>query len=279
MAFVELDKYQTNNRANWNDRAAVHAVSDMYKPSRYAEDPSRISETVSFDAPLLGDITGKSVVHLQCHIGGDTLSLARLGATDVAGLDFSETAIVEAKKLAAACETSIDFVVGNVYDAPEVLGRQFDLVYTGVGAINWIGDLDRWAAAVAGCLKPGGQFYIRDMHPMAFVFEEVDGKIIPTYNYFTGPEDPLNWDTGETYTDGDTATITNTKHHEWNHSLAEVLNALVANGMEVTRMAEHKSIEWQFVPSAVLEDDKWYLPKDQRNMMPLMFSVWATKKP
>lgn len=275
---MDLDKYQLNNRANWDDRASVHATSEMYAFAKYIEDPKRISDVVRFDAPLLGDLAGKSVVHFQCHIGTDTISLARLGADYVAGVDFSETAIAEARKLSDACGTPVDFVVANVYEAATVLGRTFDMVYTGVGAINWLGDLNRWAAAVAGCLNPGGRFYIRDMHPMAFVFDEADGKILPTYNYFTGPDDPLNWDIAETYTDGDSAQITNTKHHEWNHSLAEVVNALVDNGMEVTKMAEHQGIEWQFVPSAVLEGDQWFLPEDQRKMMPLMFSVWATKK-
>ncbi len=275
---MELDEYQKNNQANWNDRARVHVTSEMYGLANYIEEPERISDVVSFDAPLIGDIKGKSAVHLQCHIGTDTISLARLGAVDVAGLDFSETAVAEARKFSEACGAQVEYVAGNVYDAPELLGRQFDLVYTGVGAINWIADLDRWAAAVAGCLKPGGQFYIREMHPMAFVFEEVDGKILPTYNYFTGPNNPLTWDEAWTYTDGDASTITHTKQHEWNHSIAEVFNALTTHGMEVTRIEEHQSIEWQFVPSAVMEGNQWYLPTDLRQMMPLMFSMWATKK-
>jgi SAM-dependent methyltransferase len=275
---MELDPYQHDNEANWSDRARVHAESDLYGLGRYENDPNFVNDVVAFDAPLLGDITGLSAVHLQCHIGTDTISLARLGAGDTAGLDFSETAIEIARRLSTDSGTPVDFRVGNVYDAPAVLGRTFDIVYTGVGAINWVGDLNRWGAAVAGCLKPGGRFYIRDMHPMAFVFEEVDGKILPTYNYFTSGDDPLSWDTNETYTDGDHTQIQHTKHHEWNHSLAEVVNALVDNGMEITRMVEHKGIEWQFVPSAVAEGSLWFLPPEQRNMMPLMFSAWATKK-
>lgn len=274
---MDLDPRQRDNRANWSDRAAVHASSDDYGLARYIADPSLISSIIEFDAPLIGDIAGMSVVHLQCHIGTDTVSLARLGPAEVAGLDFSDIAIAAAQKLSADSGTPVEFAVGNVYDAPAVFGRTFDFVYTSVGAINWLGDLDRWASAIAGLLESGGRFYLRDMHPMAFVFDEVDGRLQPTYNYFTSVDDPLTWDTNETYTDGDHNQITNTKHHEWNHSLAEVVNALVDAGLTVTKLAEHKGVDWQFVPSAVKEGEQWFLPPDQRNMMPLMFSVWATK--
>lgn len=274
---MELDSHQSENRANWGDRAAVHAASADYGLSRYVEDPGLISSIIQFDAPLIGDLTGLSVVHLQCHIGTDTVSLARLGAAEVAGLDFSDVAISAAQKLSTGSGTSVDFVVGNVYDAPAVLGRTFDFVYTSVGAINWLGDLDRWATAIAGLLESGGRFYLRDMHPMAFVSDEVGGKIVPIYNYFTSVDDPLTWDTNETYTDGDHTQIKNTRHHEWNHSLAEIVNSLVDAGLTVTKLAEHQGIDWEFVPSAVKEGDQWFLPPDQRNMMPLMFSIWATK--
>ena len=274
---MDLDPHQQDNRANWSDRARVHAVSDDYGLSRFSDDAELVSSIIAYDAPLIGDLAGLSVVHLQCHIGTDTVSLARSGAAEVAGLDFSNVAIDAARKLSQDCRTPVDFVVGNVYDAPAAFGRTFDFVYTSVGAINWLGDLDRWAAAIAGLLESGGRFYLRDMHPMAFVFDEVDGKLLPTYNYFTSADNPLTWDTSETYTDGDHTQIKNTRHHEWNHSLAEVVNALVDAGLTVTKLAEHQGIDWQFVPSAVKDGDQWFLPPEQRNMMPLMFSIWATK--
>ncbi len=274
---MELDQFQQDNLANWNDRVAVHAQSDGYGLQRYAADPNHISSVVAFDRPLMGDIAGLRVAHLQCHIGTDTISLARLGAT-VSGLDFSPKAIDVARGLAKSSGTPASFVVGNVYDAPAVFGATFDFVYTGVGAINWLADLDRWAAAVAGLLESGGRLYLREAHPQLWVFEEVNGQVVPTYDYFTPPDQPFTEDDQSTYTDGDTSTIVNTVTHDWNHSLPEVLNALVGSGMTVDRMEEHEGVDWKFVPSAVREGDQWFLPGDLRRQVPGMFSLWATKK-
>lgn len=274
---MELDDYQKDNLANWSDRARVHAESKRYDLARYESDPDYIGGVVSFDAPLLGDINGLDVAHLQCHIGTDSVSLARLGAR-VIGLDFSEVAVESARSLAEAANVDAEFVVANVYDAAEAIGRTVDLVYTSVGTINWLGDLDRWASAIAGLLEPGGRFYIRDMHPGLWTFEEIDGAFVPQYQSLRSPTEPFTFDTGETYTDGDHSKIVNTRQHEWFHSFAEIINALTGAGLSITRLEEHQALEWPHGPSAVQEGSRYFLPGELRYQVPQMFSLWAERR-
>lgn len=145
------------NRANWNERAGLHAASPDYEAETFVATPEHLSAVVRFDLPRLGDIAGLRAVHLQCHIGTDTLSLARLGA-HMSGLDFSPASLQQARRLAARCGTAIDYVESSVYDAATALPRaSFDLVYTGIGALNWLPRIDDWARNVAALLKPGGR--------------------------------------------------------------------------------------------------------------------------
>src|SRR5687768_10799503 len=137
--------YRTVNRANWDERAAAHAASPDYAVDRFAADPDFLSDVVRFDLPRLGDVTGLRGVHLQCHIGTDTLSLHRLGAR-MTGLDFSGAALLQARGLAERTGAAVDFVEADLYAAPDVLERgAFDLVYTGIGALCWLPDIRRWA--------------------------------------------------------------------------------------------------------------------------------------
>ncbi|MET0955870.1 MAG: class I SAM-dependent methyltransferase, partial [Cryobacterium sp.] len=161
-----MQEYLDTNRANWDDRASVHAARTGlgYGVQRYVDDRALLSEVVRFDLDRLGDITGLRTVHLQCHIGTDTLSLARLGAR-VTGLDFSPVALAEARTLVAETGDGVDFVESDVYSALSVLEpASFDLVYTGIGALCWLPSIDRWAAVVAGLLAPGGRLFLREGH-------------------------------------------------------------------------------------------------------------------
>jgi 2-polyprenyl-3-methyl-5-hydroxy-6-metoxy-1,4-benzoquinol methylase len=140
-----VSDYRAVNRACWDDRAPAHAASRGYAFDRFVADPTFLSEVVRFDRGRLGDIRGLDGVHLRCHIGTDTVSLARLGGR-MTGLDFSPEALKEARRLAAAAGADVAFVQSDLYDAPEALGRErFDLVYTGVGALNWLPHVRRWA--------------------------------------------------------------------------------------------------------------------------------------
>ena len=271
------DEHYTDNKANWNDRATVHAGSQMYRLDEYIADRSLISRTVTYDVDYMPNVDSLSVAHLQCHIGTDTISFSRLGAASVVGLDFSDTAVEAARSLARSAGSNAQFIEASVYDAPAAIGTSVDFVYTGIGAICWLHDIEAWAQAVAGLLEPGGQFYIRDVHPFCWIFEEIDGKIVPHFSYWHNDE-PLAWDESDTYSDDPTGGgITNSRHHEWNHSLPDIVNALVEAGMRIDRMDEHQGAHWEIFPSAVREGDLWYLPEPLRSQVPVLFSINATK--
>jgi len=233
--------YKDLNQASWDERVPAHVASPDYQVGRFAADPEFLSEVVRFDLPRLGDVNGLRGVHLQCHIGTDTVSLARLGAS-MTGLDFSAPAVAAAQELAAAAGADTRFVQGDVYAAPDLLGRgQFELVYTGIGALCWLPDIRRWAEVVAALLAPGGRLFIREGHPMlwALADERDDGLLVVDYPYFERPE-PMVFDSDSTYATTE-ATFANTTTHEWNHGLAEIITALMDAGLDLTALAEHDS--------------------------------------
>jgi SAM-dependent methyltransferase len=243
-----MDDYRDVNRASWDDRVAAHTASPDYAVARFTEDESFVSEVVSFDAPRLGDIAGLDTVHLQCHIGTDTVSLARLGAR-VTGLDFSAPALEQGRRLAAAVGLDVEFVESDLYGAPEVLGRErFDLVYTGIGAICWLPDIRRWAAVVASVMRPGGRLFMREGHPVLWSLADPrpDGLLALEYPYFEQRE-PTVWDEGGTYVQTDQV-FTHNLTHEWNHGLGEIVTALFEAGLELTALEEHDSVPWDAMP-------------------------------
>ncbi|WP_218026788.1 class I SAM-dependent methyltransferase [Nocardia inohanensis] len=272
----DVSEYRRLNQANWDQRAPLHAASADYALEQFERDPSFLSAVVRFDLPLLGDIRGRRAVHLQCHIGTDTLSLARLGAT-VTGLDFSHASIAEARKLAELTGTAIDYVEADVYDAVEVLGAsEFDLVYTGVGALCWLPDIRRWAETVAGLLRPGGRLFITEGHPALWSIDEsrTDGLVIG-FPYFE-TADPMVWNDAGTYVDTPGA-LTATTTHEWNHGLGEIVGALIAADLTITGLVEHRSIPWNALPGHMIErDGRWELAEHPERL-PLSYTLQAAK--
>ena len=250
---LRVEDYRDVNRASWDDRVAAHTASPDYAVARFTEDASFLSEVVSFDAPRLGDIAGLDAVHLQCHIGTDTVSLARLGAR-VTGLDFSAPALEQGRRLAAAVGLEVEFVESDLYGAPEVLGRErFDLVYTGIGAICWLPDIRRWAAVVASVLRPGGRLFMREGHPVLWSLADPrpDGLLALEYPYFEQRE-PTVWDEGGTYVQTDQV-FTHNVTHEWNHGLGEIVTALFDAGLKLTALEEHDSVPWDAMPGQMTE--------------------------
>jgi SAM-dependent methyltransferase len=238
------------NRAAWDERAPAHAASPDYDVAGLVADPARLSDVVRFDRPRLGDIAGQRCVHLQCHIGTDTLSLARLGAR-VTGLDFSRASLTEARRIAATAGAAVDFVEADVYAALDVLpAAAFDLVYTGIGALCWLPDIARWADVVAGLLRPGGRLFLREGHPMLWALDEAragrDGELVVDYPYFERRE-PLVEDDPGSYVAVD-STFAATVTHSWNHGIGEVVTALLEGGLRVTGLAEHDSVPWEALP-------------------------------
>ena len=167
-----MTDYRESNRRLWNDWTALHEQAPTYDLAGFRAGKSSLK---AMDVDALGDVAGKSLLHLQCHFGKDTLSWARLGAR-VTGLDFADRAIRLAQSLSAELGIPARFVLSDVYDAPAAVGEQYDVVYTSAGVLAWLGDLPRWGAVVAQCLQPGGVFYIREIHPFSQVFEECAGR-------------------------------------------------------------------------------------------------------
>ena len=273
-----MTDYLSINRANWDERALIHAASEDYGFASFVADPQHLSQVVQFDRPRLGDISGLRGVHLQCHLGTDTLSLARLGAR-MSGLDFSGVSLAAARRLAADTATEIDYVEADVYDAATVFGDEsFDLVYTGVGALCWLPSADRWAGVVAALLKPGGRLFIRDGHPLLWTLDETADPAWPRYAYFATAE-PLVWVETETYVDSD-ETISNSTTHCWNHGLGEIITALLDHGMTLTSFAEHDSVPWNAVPGQMTLDEatgEWRMTRDPRRLA-ASYTIQAVKE-
>jgi 2-polyprenyl-3-methyl-5-hydroxy-6-metoxy-1,4-benzoquinol methylase len=250
------EDYRSVNRANWDERAPAHAVSPDYAVDHLLADPTALSRVVSFDRPRLGDLAGVRGLHLQCHIGTDTLSLHRLGAT-MTGLDFSGASIAAARRLAEQAGAQIEYVQAEVYRAWDVLSpSSFDLIYTGIGALCWLPEIRGWAEVVAGLLRPGGRLFLREGHPMLWALADArsDGLLVVDYPYFERPE-PEIWDEGGTYVQTD-AVFSHNVTHNWNHGLGEIVTALLDQGMRLTMLVEHDSVPWESLPGQMSRDDQ-----------------------
>jgi SAM-dependent methyltransferase len=266
--------YMNDNRALWDELTPVHARSGMYNLENFKRGKTSLAP---LDLEELGsEVTGKSLLHLQCHFGKDTLSWARLGA-HVTGADFSEPAIALAQSLTQELGLDARFVCANLYDLPNVLTGQFDVVYTGVGAICWLPDIARWAEIVAHFLKPGGIFYIRDGHPVLQTLESDPGPnaVRIAYPYFQGPE-PLRFVGDHHY--ADPSYVSARASYEWIHPLGSIVTALINAGLEIVFLHEFPCCEWQALP--FLERDEqgiWHIPASHVPI-PLSFSIKAIKR-
>lgn len=270
--------YIDANRANWNERATLHAARDGsgYGIARYIDDADALSDVVRFDRPLLGDIAGRRTAHLQCHIGTDTLSLARLGAK-VTGLDFSENAVAEARRLAADAGVDVEFVQADVRDAADALPRgTFDLVYTGIGALCWLPSISEWAGVVADLLTPGGTLHIREGHPVLWAMNEDLPGLSLAFPYFEQTA-PLEWDDDSTYVEV-AAPLKSTRTYEWNHGLGEIVTALLERGLRLDTLVEHDSVPWEALPGRMtLRSNGEYALTEQPSVVPLSYTIRATK--
>ena len=271
-----MDEYFEANRRRWDEVVGIHTKSTTgaYRIAAFRDGAPVLGP---IEADEIGDVSGKNVLHLQCHFGLDTLSLARLGAT-VTGFDFSSKALAAARALSAETGVPGTFIEGNLYDAPALIDGQFDVVYVTWGAINWLPDIRRWAEIVAHFLKPGGYLYLLEGHPAILTLEQVeDGRLVPTYPYFQGDE-PLKFDEATTYT-GDADTLKNTRSYEWLHPVGEVVTALIDAGLTLDFLHEHDRLAWKLFPCMLdIEGGTMNRLPPEVPSLPLAFSLKATKK-
>jgi SAM-dependent methyltransferase len=270
-----MDDHLGTNLTNWEARVPIHAGSREYGLERYVEDPARLSDVVAFDAPFLGDLSGQRAVHLQCHLGTDTLSLARLGA-ETTGVDFSPSALEVARDLAARAGPPVRYVESPVDDVPVRLPERFDLVYTGVGALNWLPSVRRWAEVVAGLLEPGGRLHLREGHPALWAIDETrgDGALVLDLPYFE-TDAPIRWEDDRTY--AGEGVVAQPVTYEWNHGLGEIVQAVIDAGLRITRLEEHRSVEWPALPGMVEVDHGRYALPERPERLPLMYTLQAVR--
>ncbi|MEV0821052.1 class I SAM-dependent methyltransferase [Nonomuraea rubra] len=260
--------YLRINQANWDARVPVHLDSDFYDVAGFKAGRSALRP---FEPAEVGDVAGRSLAHLQCHLGLDTLSWARLGA-EVTGLDFSGAAIEQARKIAAECGLPARFVTADVYDAPRALGETYDIVYTGVGALVWLPDLTRWAEAVAALLNPGGFLYLAEFHPFTNVLDDDTGATV-TRDYFDCT--PQVWEYPYSYTGGQA--LEHRTSVQFEHGLGDVVSAIAAAGLRLEFLHEHDHTLFRRFTNLV-EADGGYRRPDGAPRIPLMFSLRASAR-
>jgi len=272
--------WRTVNLANWESRVPVHTAADGYD-LRAFDDPAHLSDVVRYDVPRLGDIAGLDVVHLQCHIGTDTVSLSRLGTRSTLGYDFSPSALRAARDLASGAGAAVDFVEGDLYDAVEVLGAgRFDLVYTGIGALCWLPSIRRWADVVAGLLRPGGRLFIREYHPMLWSLSDPrdDHLLVVEFPYFEA--DGVVFVEETSY--AGSAPVTAPQFVCFNHGLGEIFTALTAAGMSVTYLQEHREVSDNALGEAMIPSPDHpgeFVLAEGPERLPLTYTLQAVKTP
>ena len=259
--------YLDKNKDSWNRRTEYHLTSEFYDVKGFLEGKSSLK---SIETELLGNIQGKSVLHLQCHFGQDTLSLARLGA-EVTGVDLSDKAIENAVILANKTGLPATFICCDLYSLPQHLEAQFDIVFTSYGTIGWLPDLDKWAGIVSRYLKPGGKFVFVEFHPVVWMFDDNFEKV--AYNYFnTGPI--LETESG-TYADRN-API-NQEYVCWNHPSSEVLTALLKSGLTLESFQEFDYSPYNCFRETVEFEPGKFRIKHLENRIPMVFALKVTK--
>lgn len=261
------DHYKKLNKEAWNNKVPVHVASDFYDVPSFLSGKNTLNE---FELKLLGDVKGKSILHLQCHFGQDSISLARMGAR-VTGVDLSDVAIAKAKAFAEELNVDAKFVCCDVYDTANYVNEQFDIVFTSYGVVGWLPDLAQWAEVINKMLKPGGRFIIAEFHPVVWMFDNDFTTV--AYNYFK--DDAIVETESGTYADKESA-LTNTTV-SWNHSLAEVMGVLLDKNLRVVSFEE-----FDYSPYACFNCVEEYMPgrfriKQMGNKIPMVYSLMAEK--
>lgn len=263
-----MENYLEINKKSWNAKVEPHLTSDFYFVDEFLKGRTSLN---SIELELLGDIKGKSILHLQCHFGQDSISLSRMGA-NVTGIDLSDKAIDTARELAQKCSTDTEFICSDVYNLPNVLDQKFDIVYTSYGTIGWLPDLEKWAGIINHFLKPEGKFIMAEFHPVVWMFDDDFTKV--AYHYFN--EKPIVETYEGTYADQSAPIVQ--EYVMWNHSLAEVLDNLIKKDLQLNVFRE---FDWSPYPCfrhvEEFETGKWRILQFG-NKIPLVYALIAQKK-
>lgn len=267
MKTMSNNKYFEVNKTTWNEKVRIHANSNMYDLEAFKKGKPSL---MSYEQKALGNVKEKSLLHLQCHFGQDTLSWSRLGAKCV-GVDLSDTGINLAKELCEELKLDANFFCCNVLDTSEFVKDEFDIVYTSYGVIGWLPELKPWGKMIAEKLKPGGVFYMVEFHPIVWMFDYLEQKPIMKYGYMQ--DEVIYEEYNGTYANQDSKMIS--KEYGWNHGLSEVVNALTEAGLHIDYLNEHNESPYDVLPDLIKTDSGMYKTKDQ--LYPLIFEIKATK--
>ncbi len=266
-----MEDWREVNRAWWDERAPHHVTGELYDVAGFKGGfEGGRSRLRAFEPDELGDVTGRDLVHLQCHFGLDTLSWARLGAR-VTGLDFSAPAIDSAIALAAEVGLDARFVTADVYDAPAALGRTYDIVYTGIGALPWLPDIPRWATVIRALLRPGGTFYLVEIHPILDILG--DGDMTVRYPYIH--DEPIAEDEPGSYATAGGDPYTNVATRSWNHPLSRVIGSLLDAGLTIELFNEHPFTVYERWPFMRRDGEGRYWLPAEYPALPLLYSLRA----
>ena len=264
---MSVDEYFEANRSLWNQRTAVHKDSAFYDLAGFKAGVNVLSP---IELSEIGDVKGRSLLHLQCHFGMDTMSFSRMDAK-CTGVDLSDDAIKLAKEINDELKLDAKFVCCNVYDTSEHVKESFDIVFTSYGTVGWLPDLDPWAKVIADRLKPGGFFYMAEFHPVVWMFDDDFTHI----KYYYDNKEIIVMEDQPTYT-GDENEIAG-KEYSWNHSISEVLNALINAGLKIEFFNEHTFSPYSnFKNSVETETGKWHI-KGMEGKIPMVYSLRAMK--
>jgi len=255
------------NRETWNEKVKIHSKSDMYDLDAFKNGKSSL---MSYELNALGDVKGKSLLHLQCHFGQDTLSWSRMGVACV-GVDLSDEGVALATSLNDELKLDATFICCNVLDTSKFLKETFDIVFTSYGVIGWLPDLKPWGQMISERLNKGGTFYMVEFHPIVWMFDYLDDKPVMKHGYM---QDEFIYEEYEgTYANQNSKMIS--KEYGWNHGFSEVINALVGAGLQIEYLNEYDESPYNVLPNLVETTSGNYVTKDK--LYPLIFEIKATK--
>ncbi len=263
-----MDHFIEKNRQLWNAKTPYHVKSDFYELDAFKKGKNVLRE---IELEGLGDVSGKSLLHLQCHFGQDTLCWSRMGAR-CTGVDFSSEALTAARELNQELGLDAKFVESDVLKLKDNLDGSFDIVFTSYGAIGWLPDLKAWAKTVSHFLKLGGTFFIAEFHPFLYTLDW--GKLTLAYNYFNQGE-PDHEITDGTY--ADPGADLKLDEYFWPHSFEEILMSLMNEGLQLKELKEYPWSPYPCFPNVKsVGENRWKFANVEKEI-PYVFSLKMTK--